>query len=101
LYDAFLPMAYYTYHATTADGAYRDTRRSIRLLRDETDDPDVPIHLIGGAAAYSNAAEGQAFARAANRQGVIGASMYDQITMGPEDWRAVRAIRFAPAQLPE
>ena len=94
LYDAFLPMGYYTYHATTARGAYRDTRRNIRLLRRETGDPYVPIHLIGGAAAYSNTREGRAFARAANRHGVIGASMYDQMTMGAEDWNAVRAIRF-------
>jgi hypothetical protein len=98
-YDAFLPMGYYTYHATTARGAYRDTRRNIRLLREETGDPAVPIHLIGGAAGYSNSAEGQAFARAANRFGVIGASMYDQATMGAEDWRAVRAIEFQPPQL--
>ena len=100
LYDAFLPMGYYTYHSTTPSGAYWDTRRNIRLLREATDDPEVPIHLIGGAASYSSAAEGRAFARAANRKGVIGASMYDQATMGPEDWNAVRAIRFRKAQLP-
>jgi hypothetical protein len=100
IYDAFLPMGYYTYHATTASGAYWDTRANIRLLREETGDPQVPIHLIGGAAADSSAAEGRAFARAANRKGVIGASMYDQMTMGPEDWDAVRAIRFREAQLP-
>ena len=94
LYDAFLPMGYYTYHSSTAAGAYRDTRRNIRLLRSETGDPEVPIHLIGGAAAYSGGAEGRAFARAANDHGVLGASMYDQLTMGPEDWRAVRAIQF-------
>ena len=92
LYDAFLPMGYYTYHSSTAAGAYRDTRRNIRLLRRETGDPHVPIHLIGGAAADSNAAEGRAFARAASRYGVIGASMYDQMTMGAEDWRALRGI---------
>jgi hypothetical protein len=99
LYDAFLPMGYYTYHSSTAAGAYRDTRRNIRLLREETGDSDVPIHLIGGAAAYSNAAEGQAFARAANDHGVLGASMYDQMTMSAEDWRAVRAIQFQLPQL--
>ena len=100
LYDAFVPMGYYTYHATTADGAYRDTRRNIRLLRRETGDRRVPIHLIGGGAWDSNAGEGRAFARAANDYGVIGASMYDQMTMGPEDWRALRAIQFRFPQLP-
>lgn len=101
LYDAFLPMGYYTYHSSTARGAYRDTRRNITLLRRETGDERVPIHLIGGGAADSSAAEGRAFARAANRHGVIGASMYDQMTMGAEDWRALRSIRFEPAQLPD
>ncbi len=100
LYDAFLPMSYYTYHATTAEGAYRDTRRNIRLLRRETGDRRVPIHLIGGGAWDSNAAEGRAFARAANDYGVIGASMYDHVTMGAEDWRALRAIEFRFPQLP-
>ena len=42
LYDAFLPMGYYTYHAETAAGAYRDTRRNIRVLRRETGDPRSP-----------------------------------------------------------
>ncbi len=100
LYDAFIPMGYYTYHATNAEGAYQDTRRNIRLLRRETGDPRVPIHLIGGAAWDSNAAEGRAFARAANDYGVIGASMYDQMTMGAEDWTALRAIEFRFPQLP-
>ena len=100
IYDAFLPMGYYTYHSTTPTGAYWDTRRNIQLLREETGDAQVPIHLIGGAATYSNAEEGRAFARAANWKGVIGASMYDQTTMGPEDWRAVRAIRFREPKLP-
>lgn len=100
LYDAFVPMGYYTYHATDAAGAYRDTRRNIRLLRRETADPQVPIHLIGGGARESNAAEGRAFARAANDYGVLGASMYDHVTMGPEDWRALRAIEFLFPQLP-
>jgi len=98
-YDAFVPMGYYTYHATTPSGVYRDARRNIRLLREQTGDRAVPIHLIGGGAAQSSAAEGRAFARAANRYGVIGASMYDQLTMGPEDWRALRAIRFQPIAL--
>ena len=101
MYDAFLPMGYYTYHATTARGAYEDTRLNISILREETGDPDVPIHLIGGGAGESNRREGRAFARAANDHGVMGASMYDQVTMGPEDWRALRAIRFDPPLLPE
>lgn len=97
VYDAFLPMGYYTYHADTVAGAYRDTRTNFELLRRETGDPDVPIHLIGGGGVDSNAAEGRAFARAVNRFGAIGASMYDYVQMGPEDWRALRSIRLRRA----
>jgi hypothetical protein len=57
----------------------------------------VSTHLIGVAAADSGRAEGRAFARAASRYGVIGASMYDQSTMGQEDWRALRSIRLRGA----
>jgi len=101
LYDAFVPMGYYTYHVDTPREAYRETRRNIRLLRRETGDPDVAIHLIGGAAGDSDWKEGRAFARAATRHGVLGASMYDQFTMGPEDWRAVRAVELRTPPLAE
>jgi hypothetical protein len=94
LYDAFLPMGYYTYHGQSAAEAYRDTRRNFEILRAQTADPDVAIHMIGGGGGDSGYAEGRAFTRAVNRFGAIGASMYDHVTMGAEDWRALRGIRF-------
>jgi hypothetical protein len=99
IYDAFLPMGYYTYHGEgTAVTAY-DTRRNFEILREKTGDPDVPIHLIGGGGGDSNYAEGRAFTRTVNAQGAIGASIYDLVQMGPEDWRALRGIEFRPVSL--
>lgn len=97
VYDAFLPMGYYTYHGHGAAIAYRDTRENLRILRRETGDPGVPIHLIGGGAAQSNLAEGRAFARAVNRYGAVGASLYSHTQMAAEDWRALSALRFPAA----
>lgn len=94
IYDAFLPMGYYTYHGTTAAEAYRDTRRNFELLRREVGESVVPIHMIGGGGGDSSLAEGRAFTRAVNRSGAIGASMYDHVTMDSADWRALRPLRF-------
>lgn len=93
-YDAFLPMGYYTYHGQGPGVAYRDTRRNLEILRRQTGDPDVPIHLIGGTSDASGRGEGRAFRRAVNRFGAIGASMYSYPTMGRHDWDALRGLRF-------
>lgn len=96
-FDAFLPMGYYTYHGRGAASAFRDTRRNIEILRRETGEPDLPIHVIGGLSGDSDLAEGRAFAQAVTRFGVLGASMYDYEEMGPEDWRPLTPLHFAPA----
>lgn len=100
IYGTFLPMGYYTYHGDGPANAYRDTRLNLAILRRETGDPAVPIHIIGGSAERSGVAEGRAFARAVNRYGAIGASMYSHTLSGPEDWRALDRLRFRPAASP-
>jgi len=100
IYDAFLPMGYYTYHGDGARNAVRDTRLNLAILRRETGDPAVPIHLIGGGSESSSLAEGRAFTRAVNRYGAIGASMYSHIGMGPEDWTALEGLRFQDVGAP-
>ena len=95
-YDAFLPMGYYTYHGEGPGVALRDTRRNLEILRSETGDPAVPIHIIGGESGASSPAEGRAFKSAVNRYGAIGASMYSYEQMGAEDWSAFRGLQFTP-----
>lgn len=96
LYDAFLPMGYYTYHGEGPNATLRDTRLNLEILRSETGDPGVAVHIIGGASGASSLAEGRAFRTAVNRYGAIGASMYSYAQMGPEDWSAFIGLRFTP-----
>lgn len=94
-YDAFLPMGYYTYHGDGPRNAARDTRLNLSILRRETGDPDVPIHVIGGMSDASGLGEGRAFAHAINRHGAIGASLYSHVGMDGRDWLALRTLRFS------
>ena len=94
VFDAFLPMGYYTYHGEGPGVAARDTRLNLEILRRETGDPAVAIHVIGGVSGASGRAEGRAFMRSINRHGAIGASMYDYAQMGAEDWSSLAGIRF-------
>ena len=54
IYDVFVPMGYYTYHGDGYANAYRDTRDNIRIIREKTGLPSIPIHVIGGDAAKSS-----------------------------------------------
>ena len=57
IYDVFVPMGYYTYHGDGYANAYRDTRDNIRIIREQTGRPGVPIHVIAGDGAKSSAGE--------------------------------------------
>lgn len=95
IYDVFVPMAYYTYHQTTAAGTYRETLDNLEILRAATGDPALPIHLAGGLSSQSSAAETRAFRRAIDTDGgVMGVSLYDYAITGAEDWTALRGVSF-------
>ena len=84
-------------NSRSGDGAataYRDTRENLRILRRETGDPHVPIHLIGGGTDQSDLSEGRAFTRAINRFGAMGASLYSHAGTSAEDWQAITGLRF-------
>jgi hypothetical protein len=85
LYDAWLPMNYWT-ERTTASG-YRDAARytAENLDRLRTDvGGDAPIHVIGGLGADLGPGDIDAFATALDDHGAAGASMYDWATLAPE-----------------
>ena len=48
--DAFAPMVYTGGSLKGFDATYGYVTRAIRLLRAQTGDPDVPIHVAGGVA---------------------------------------------------
>jgi hypothetical protein len=100
LYDVFLPMGYFSWRTEGAAGAHDYTARVVRILRRETGDPTVPVHLIGGIADAVDRAEARAFVRAARERGVLGASLYDFATSGPEDWEELAAAPVNPRQWP-
>jgi hypothetical protein len=99
-YDVFVPMGYYTYHGDGYGNAYRDTRANIRIIREETGRPGMPIHVIGGEAARSSGAEVTAFVRALREHGALGGSVYDWATTTDAGWRALLNVRFNPRQRP-
>lgn len=91
IYDAVLPMAYWTFHVSGEDDAHAYISRSVRLLRDEAG-PEVPIHVIGGIADPATPAELRGFVRAIEESGVIGASVYDVDTTDDRGWAALEGL---------
>ena len=100
IYDVFVPMGYYTYHGDGYANAYRDTRDNIRIIREKTGRPGVPIHVIAGDAAKSSGSETMAYVRALRENGALGGSMYDWATTSDASWRALSNVRFNPRQTP-
>ena len=99
-FDVFLPMGYFTYHTTTAAGAYTYTSRNIDLLRAGSGDPAVPVHLVGGLAADTTLDELTAFLHAGREHGVLGASMYDFATTPSTWWPELANLPANPRQRP-
>jgi hypothetical protein len=100
IYDVFVPMGYYTYHGDGYANAYRDTCDNIRIIREKTGQPTVPIHVIAGDAAKSSATETTAYVRALRENGALGGSMYDWSTTSEASWQALQAVRFNPRETP-
>ena len=92
-YDVFVPMSYYTYHGKGATAARADTLSNVRILRAQKGCSQTPIHLIGGIAENSSAAEVGAFVSAANETHCIGASFYSWPATTSGDWKALAAIK--------
>jgi hypothetical protein len=82
LYDAWLPMGYWT--DRTAASGYRHaatyTTENLRRLRDHVGD-EAPVHAIGGLGEGSTPGDVTAFAGVAETEGAVGASIYDWATL--------------------
>lgn len=94
-FDAFVPMAYYTYRPRKPDEVYRYAADVIGQIRAATGAPQLPIHIVGGIANRSTAAAAAVFVQAASDCGAAGTSLYDFATTAPAAWDALAA--FAPA----
>jgi hypothetical protein len=90
LYDAWLPMGYWTDRSETS--GWRDaatyTRENLRRMN-ELLGGDAPVHAIGGLGADTTAQDLAGFVAATDEAGgsVIGASIYDWATLGIDSHR--------------
>jgi hypothetical protein len=98
VYDVILPMTYFTYRVNGSDGAHAYTAGNIDIIRRETGDRSIPIHVIGGIGASRQETAG--FVRAVRERGVIGASYYTFPLTPRESWHALRLVRPNPVQRP-
>jgi hypothetical protein len=91
--DAFAPMVYTGGALKGFDATYGYVTRAIRLLRAQTGNPDVPIHVAGGVADRMGAQELAGFVAAVSDDGaVLGVSLYDWQTTRPAAWRALAPL---------
>ncbi len=99
IYDVYLPMAYSSYHVQGEAGTHDYITQAAQVVRQVTARPDIPIHMIGGIANGLDGPEMAGFIRAVSEQRLMGASLYDVGSSGPEEWAALATLRFAqPAQ---
>lgn len=91
LFDVFLPMAYWTFHETTLEGAHDYVRDSVSGIRQLTGDRDVVVHTIGGTARRVTSAGMRGFLTATRECGAAGISLYDFLTTSRAAWREIGA----------
>jgi hypothetical protein len=100
LYDAFLPMTYFTGRVSGELGAHRYTTGNIRIIREETGVPTVPIHVIGGIAGGATRLETRGFVHAVREHGIIGASFYTFPTITEREWLELANVPANPVESP-
>jgi len=92
LVDVWLPMAYHT--DREEESGYRDGyaygHESVMRLRDNLDDEDAEVHLIGGIADQITPTDIERFLEAVDRTGAVGWSLYDFVTTSSAAWPYLR-----------
>ena len=91
--DAFAPMIYTGGALKGFDATYGYVTRALRLLRTNTGNPDIPIHVAGGVANRLGPEELAGFVAAVEDDGgTIGVSLYDWMTTPPRAWKALASL---------
>ena len=92
--DAFAPMVYTGGAFRGFDATYGYVTRSLRLVRANTRNPDLAIHVAGGVANRMGSEELAGFVAAVEDDGAtIGVSLYDWDTMTSSAWRALARLK--------
>jgi hypothetical protein len=93
LTDAFAPMIYTGGSLQGFDATYGYVTRALRLLRTQTGNPNVAIHVAGGVADRLGTEELAGFAAAVADDGsTIGVSLYDWATTPPSTWALLATL---------
>lgn len=100
LYDVFVPMGYFSFRAHGYKDVKRYTEKSIRVIRRESENPNVPIHLIGGIGGETEVPEVKGFVRAVRGHDVLGASYYDFAVTSEHEWEQLETIVREPKPKP-
>ena len=95
-FDVFLPMGYFTYRPHYPGGSAAYTRTNIKLLREGTANPALPIHVIGGLSGVATTSQVRGFERAARNGAAIGSSLYDFAGTTPEQWEQLQSSNDLP-----
>jgi hypothetical protein len=91
--DAFVPMVYTGGAMKGFDATYGYVTRALRLLRAQTANPDLQIHVAGGVADRMGPDELAGFVAAVDDDGgTIGVSLYDWMTTPPRAWKALALL---------
>jgi hypothetical protein len=85
-FDVFVPMVYFTYRTRTPKRTQAYVKNSIAILRRETGNPNVRIHVIGGVGNRARPGQTKAFVSAVCGAGVLGGSLYDFETTSAAKW---------------
>jgi len=93
VYDVFLPMTYFTFRVTGRSGARWYTAGNIDIIRQETGNRSVPIHVIGGIGGDATEAETAGFVDAVRGRRAIGGSYYTFPITRPADWSKLERLR--------
>ncbi|HEU5083419.1 MAG TPA: hypothetical protein VFU14_08775 [Acidimicrobiales bacterium] len=92
-YDVWLPMAYWTTRDGTPYGdAYRYSEESTRRMRANIGRQDAVVHLVGGIGDATTPDDLEAFRRAVDDTGAIGASLYDWASLPPDQRAATPTL---------
>ncbi|HET7869252.1 MAG TPA: hypothetical protein VFM85_02905 [Actinomycetota bacterium] len=95
VYDVFLPMTYFTFRVSGRFGARWYTAGNIDLIRQQTEDWSVPIHVIGGIGGDATKGETAGFVDAVRGRRAIGGSYYTFPITRPADWSRLGRLRSA------
>ncbi|MDP9341446.1 MAG: hypothetical protein M3Q23_04890 [Actinomycetota bacterium] len=99
-YDVVMPMSYYTFHTNGPWAAHKYISDNIRIVRERTGDPTIPIHVIGGLTEDTSTKECRAFMRGVRENGILGGSLYEYAGMTSGQWAALQQIPANPVERP-